>query len=155
MLSLAAAVLLAASPPYDLSSAEKVDAAAAAAANLQGKVCRKEISALKVLIIGSFLSDRGCRWVGYFLGGQYIGSLDKSGPALRAAGWASVEKRDGLAVLWAEQALELEDPRVLSHPKGGGVVIAGSITEPVGMREAKVRPVHHVKITFTESGDTA
>ena len=155
MLPLLAAALLSASPPYDLSSAEKVDAAAAAAANLRGKVCRKELRALKVLLIGSSMADRGCRWVGYFLGGQYIGSLDKSGPALRAAGWASAEKRDGLAVLWAEQALELEDPRVLSHPKGGGVVIDGTITEPVGMREAKTRPVHHVKVTFTASGDSA
>lgn len=114
----------------------------------------------KVVLIGVFVYDRGCKEKGYFADGVWVPGRTHATPALALAGWADPAQRIALALAWAEEGLDMTSLRAgfadtspaKAEPDGkGGVIIEGWRTLPTGM--VPVKSDQRVKIVITAAGE--
>lgn len=125
----------------------------------------------KIIVIGGFASDRGCRLQGAFVDSRYFekDDLALTKNALAALGWetATQEQREKLVLVWVEKGLlsffnvlytkekELENqpfqpPQVFSTETGEIKVTLWIALSP-GMRREK--GFQHLEYRFSKGGD--
>ncbi len=99
---------------FDLSTNEGVNAAREAVTGKpvddRSKRCvRRDDSLAKVVMVGNFAYDYGCRLEGAFIGSRYLTARDKdlSKAALEELGWkaANQKQREALSAAWVAKGL--------------------------------------------------
>ena len=161
---------------YDLSTDEGVNAAREAISGEKldeySKNCIRRNSDLpRVVAVGGFAFDLGCRFQGVFVDSHYFEKDDAalSTKALDALGWktASREQRERLARLWVESGLlpfnrvlaqrnkdfqnrPFQSPQVVSK-NNGEVIVTLWIGLPPGMRRG--RGYQLLEYRFSTDGD--
>jgi hypothetical protein len=161
---------------YDLSTNEGVAAAREAIsgkmldANSKGCVSRSP-DLPKIVVVGAFAYDLGCRFQGVFVGSDYFenesAALSKS--ALNALGWktANQEQREKLARLWVEKGFlpfftvivqenrdfqnrSFQQPQAISK-ENGEIIVTLWIRLPPGM--LNVRDYQLLEYRFSKDGE--
>jgi hypothetical protein len=120
--------------------------------NSEGCTKRMTGAFAKVVLIGTFAYDRGCRELGYFADGVWTGDRKQAASALVLAGWADTKQRVALATRWTEEAI-VDTPigaKKVQLDASGGVVIEGWYTLPAGMTPE--RHEQRIRVTFTPAG---
>lgn len=151
---------------------EKLGLANKGTSKLEAKnVCIERLKeSAKIIVIGFFATDIGCRFDGAFVDSQYFEKTDAglSKAALDALGWekSSQTEREKFALLWVEKGFlafftvlntkpkELENqafhpPKVVSG-ENGEIKITLWIQLPSGMRREK--GFQHVEYRFAKDG---
>ena len=154
------------------ADAKRVDPGPKGGRKLEAKsVCIERLKeSEKVIVIGFFAYDRGCRLDGAFVDSRYFESTDAalSKSALAAFGWEKAPKRERemLALYWVEKGLlafftvlhtkdkdlkerEFQPPRVVSN-ENGEIKVMLWISLPSGMRREK--GFRHVEYKFAKDG---
>jgi hypothetical protein len=162
---------------YDLSTDEGVNAAREAlrgeALDAESQRCIRRATELpRIVVVGDFAYDLGCRSQGVFVASRYfkITDLSLSKAALDALGWnaSNPEERKRLARLWVEKGLLAFSSVMVTkdsdfgnspfHPpqamadKDGVITVSLWVRMPSGMRPGPGRH-EYVEYKFSRDGD--
>ena len=141
----------------DLSTDAGVDAAYKATTGNEmssyGGRCAKRSSTFPAMYsLGTFMTDRGCRWEGALHGCTW-NDPKAAATEMAAAGWAKADakKRGELAIAWLREVDQIDVEQANTAMSGGKLVVDYWVTGAVGMTRAA--PSHtHMKIVFEADG---
>jgi hypothetical protein len=146
-----------ADPKCDLSTDAGVDAAYKAATGHEmstygGRCAQRSSTFPAMYVLGTFLSDRGCRWEGR-LHGCIWNDPNAAHAEMAAAGWAKADakKRKELALAWLREVdvISVESESVTTT--GDKLVVDFWVTEPAGMNPKPPSRTHE-KVVFAADG---
>jgi hypothetical protein len=155
--AIATATSLAAADTCDLSSDAGVDAAYKAATGHEmstyGGRCAERSSTFPAMyVLGTFLSDRGCRWEGTL---HHCTWNDPKAAVteMAAAGWAKADakKRGELAIAWLREIDQVSFTQPSASVVNGKTVVDYWVWQSAGMRQAPTQK-SHLKIVFEADG---
>jgi hypothetical protein len=141
----------------DLSTDAGIDAAYHAATSKTidsygGRCVHRSETFPNMVAIGSFVSDRGCEWLGT-LHGCLWNDAAAARKEMAAAGWAKADtgKRQTLAHAWLNEVEQIrtEDEKVSDDH--GKPVIDYWVTGPTGMTPEPPERTHH-RVVFAADG---
>jgi hypothetical protein len=144
----------------DLSSDDGIDAAYHAAtgetiSTYGGRCVQRSTTFPKLIAIGSFLSDYGCRWSGALHGCAW-NDPDAAKVEMAAAGWAKgdAKKRQALALAWLREVdqVTVQDETVTDDH--GKLVVDFWQPGVVGMNPTPPPRSHH-RVVFAADGSHA
>lgn len=149
--------LTAAPSTCDLSTDAGIDAAYKAAtgetiSTYGGRCVQRSSTFPKLIAIGSFLSDYGCRWSGA-LHGCVWNDPDAAKAEMAAAGWAKADakKRQALALAWLREVDQVTVQDVTMTNDNGKLTVEYWEPGRVGMNPEPPPRSHH-RVVFATDG---